>query len=695
MTAALGGTAGVNPHTTSKSRRDLAWKRHGRAIGFDLMSIGEVQFLRSVLLRFTERFPNDLIWMFHHENTTAAEFENLVPALNGRVRHVPYRRVREPWFEKLDLYVTTEQFVPGPIGVYTLTLFHGQPVKGVTFLLPNGASRPHDALEANDALFLYGPLHRETLREHLAIRSLQLPSHLSLFDIGYTKSDDLLNGRFTRENYLRALGLDPAKKTILYAPAFNEGASLREAGVAILEALCAIPGHNVLAKLPIDCLRPTSDIYATGGVDWFQTIGRLERSYPDFRLVRDLQADPAMAGSDVMVTCISSIGFEFLALGRPVIYIDTPRYFENVLPHMYPEVDTTSWKSRTSVNGGRQFGLVVSCPDELPKAVAEVLAHPETYPRDKAALRDYLVYNPGNATEIAVEQMDQLLRDRVRSQRPRQQAQVLLDGMTGYSPMRVRIARRVRSVVLSKPKRLANDLLYRYGYTITKTGIDYFGAKNTVAAARARGLSVCQYCESIAEDPRKRGRRDRIIARLTAAGAFANASRVCEIGAGTGIYLEKVIDLAHPGIYEVYETDRGWVHFLMSEYGRRTETRLICHTADGSTLSSTPDSSTDLVHAHGVFTCLPLLHTLHYLKECVRICRPGGQIAFDCYLDSTFSSLSVAENWLAGPYRSPVVIPKQLLQEFAASNNLFNVASFSEIHGSGAVDYLVWQMASS
>jgi len=199
-----------------------------RAVGFDLASIGEVQFLRDVLVRYAAQFPQDTIWMFHHDDTVA-DFDVAIPALKGRIIHVPYKRIRERKFEWLDFYVTTEQFTVGPAGVYTATLFHGQPAKGLTFLLPAKLSRiVRDVLEINDALFLYGPLQRQVLHEHLEIQGMMLPPHLSLFDIGYAKSDALLSGRFDRESYLERLGLDPAKRTILYAPAFNQGASMRE-----------------------------------------------------------------------------------------------------------------------------------------------------------------------------------------------------------------------------------------------------------------------------------------------------------------------------------------------------------------------------------------------------------------------------------------------------------------------------------
>jgi SAM-dependent methyltransferase/CDP-glycerol glycerophosphotransferase (TagB/SpsB family) len=668
------------------SQLRLAFKSRRRAVGFDLASIGEVQFLRSVLEGFAARFPDDMIWMFHHDDTLV-DFDKRVPQLRGRIFHVPFRSLCRPRFKGLDLYITTEQFTTGPPEVYTLTLFHGQPAKGVTFGLPG-----FDPLELNDALFLYGPLQRQVLEEHLAITGRTVPAHMSLFEVGYTKSDDLLNGRYNRDEYIADLGLDPKKKTILYAPAFNEGASMRECGIEILETLCSLKDFNVLAKLAIDCLRPTTDLYATGGVDWFATIGRLEGNHPNFKLVRDLEADPALASSDVLVTCVSSIGFEFLALGRPVIYVDTPNFFSGYLRSLFPNMDTTEWADRTAVNGGREFGLVVSHPCELPQAIAEVLSHPEKYPRRKNELLGYLLFNPGEATMAALDTIANLLGQRVRSSRRGDEVQALLDRSCGHVPLNLRISARARYLLLSKPTSVIKRFLNRYGYTLAKTDLGGFiDAPSTVAAARAKGMSVCDYRESLEDDPRKRGRRGRIIRRLADAGIFQGVSAACEIGAGTGMYLEKVIELARPKSYEVYEINPGWVQFLESEYGSRQGTKLVCHPADGATLRFTPANSIDLVQAHGVFVYVPLMQSLRYLKECARVCRPGGHVVFDCYLDTTFSSLTVAEAWLGSPWHFPVIVPKKLLEEFAAANSFTCVDAFSEIHGAGIVDYFVWR----
>ena len=391
----------------------LSLKGSRKAVGFDLASDGEIQFLQDVLLRLIDERPDLLIFIFHHGDTRGA-FDAAFPSLRRRVFHAAYSEIVLFW--NLDMYITTEQFTAGPPTVYTATMFHGQPSKGVTFKLPAA-----DPLALNDAMFLYGPLHRQALSEHLTTWQLSLPSHLSLFEIGYPKSDCLLNGAYDRSEVLRSLGLNPANRTILYAPAFNEGASMWEYAHQIIPILCDLEGFNIIAKLAIDCADP----HRTGGIDWFTTIGEMECRFRNFRIVRQPGADPVLACADLLITCVSSISFEFLALKKPVIFIDTPKFFSEMLAKMFPGHDCSSWVGRSTVNGGREFGLVVAHPSDLPRAIDEVLSNPDQYPRRQSELPGCLLYNPGHAAEAAVQQIERLLADRVRSRRPAVRSSIL------------------------------------------------------------------------------------------------------------------------------------------------------------------------------------------------------------------------------------------------------------------------------
>jgi CDP-Glycerol:Poly(glycerophosphate) glycerophosphotransferase len=383
----------------------LYLKRERYAVCFDLFSIGELQFFGDILTRLTKMQSKVIIYIAHHTDSVDY-FNSQMSEVGKKAFHLCYSDLDMIPFRKLDLYITTEQFVSGPPSVYTITVFHGHPSKGVTFTPL--------AISVNDAMFVFGPLHRQALDFFSACWKLPIPSYLQIFNIGYPKSDKLLNTGNRRDPTVRDLGLDPEKRTILYAPAFNEGASMRECGKQILDILCRMDDYNILAKLPIDCL----DRNLVGGIDWYAELGAFERSFPNFRLVRSLEPDTALACSDVLITCISSIAFDFLALKKPVIYVDTPRYFQQILPSLFPGHDVSGWSNETFINAGREFGIVVSTPDELPVAIDEVVNNPAKYPRRKSELPGCLLYNAGRATEAAVTQIEKLLAMKVRSARP-------------------------------------------------------------------------------------------------------------------------------------------------------------------------------------------------------------------------------------------------------------------------------------
>jgi hypothetical protein len=356
---------------------------------FYMDSTGERQFFDPTLKSLLPR--SDLICFIAHEGLEINGVRDSYDGL-GRVLWVDALILRLGIVKKnITLFLNTE-FQPLP-GVFGICLFHGQSAKGVTF--------PYYKLwERFDAFFMYGPLHRESYESEVVKHLGEVPAKPAVYEIGYPKSDDLINGKYSRDDFLRNMGLDAGRKTVIYAPAFNEGASLRCFGTEIIERLCDMP-VNVLAKLPIDCLQPLGDEYATGGVNWFERLAHYQGKYKNFRLVRDMKIDAALAASDIMVTCISSVGMEFLAIGRPVIFFNAPGYFSGYLKRLLPNADVEELSRKNYVNGGHEWGLVIDTPDELPRAVSEVIEHPELYPKDPEKLRSYLLYNPGRATDAA------------------------------------------------------------------------------------------------------------------------------------------------------------------------------------------------------------------------------------------------------------------------------------------------------
>lgn len=400
----------------------LMTKGSRRAIAFDISRMGQLQFAEPILLDYAKKHPEDILLLVH-KGAISDDFK--IQDLGAKVTPINNAVLRCTSFPEIDLFITTQQYSHGPDGVYSISIFHGQPCKGRTFT--------PGIVRSFDAFFLYGPLHRQAFDDFVKeFLGGEYPEHLQLFEIGYPKSDDLLNGRFYGPEILEQLGLNPERKTILYAPAFDEGASLREFGLEIIKLLANETNFNVIVKLPFNSWVSTSDFYQTGGVDWFEAISPLEANYPNLRLYKDYKVDPLLACADVLVTCISSVSFEFLALNKPVIFIDTPKYFSGYLKRKYPNRDTVSWASRTTVNGGREFGKVVSNIQELPAAIANVLANSQDFPLQKERLKTFLLYNPGKGTEAAVGKIEELLATKARTSRPGNKSLLLHHRVLSY-----------------------------------------------------------------------------------------------------------------------------------------------------------------------------------------------------------------------------------------------------------------------
>jgi hypothetical protein len=144
-------------------------------------------------------------------------------------------------------------------------------------------------------------------------------------------------------------------------------------------------------------------------------------------------------------------------------------------------------------------------------------------------------------------------------------------------------------------------------------GLDYISAAETVAAAQAAGLTVCEYVERLWG---QQGRTAGILQRMYEQGAVTSDTQsIVEIGPGTGRYLEAALRLCRPTRHQIYETNKGWSDWLAATYDVEA-----CE-ADGRSLKSTKTASVDLVHAHGVFVYVPLSCVLSLLSgDFARLC---------------------------------------------------------------------------
>lgn len=171
----------------------------------------------------------------------------------------------------------------------------------------------------------------------------------------------------------------------------------------------------------------------------------------------------------------------------------------------------------------------------------------------------------------------------------------------------------------------------------------------------------------------KSGATQKTIDEMTRLDVFAGEiDRVCEIGPGSGRYLDKVIKITQPSHYEIYETADDWQQWLAGQYD------LILRPTDGKSLAHTPSESIDLIQAHKVLSGLPFLYVTRYLMEMARVTRKGGKIVFDIATEACFDDETL-NNWLTkdrGYQYYPCIIPKQFAIDFLAKSNCSLVDSF-------------------
>ncbi len=216
---------------------------------------------------------------------------------------------------------------------------------------------------------------------------------------------------------------------------------------------------------------------------------------------------------------------------------------------------------------------------------------------------------------------------------------------------------------------------------------DFIDFEGTQRAAKAAGRSIGEFLERRHLAGGKTA-LEQTIDGLAALGVFdGEIDRVCEIGPGSGRYLERTMTICKPTRYEIYETSKEWKNWLVQKYGitaRKTNSR---------TLTQTASASVDLVQAHKVFPGLPLLTTLSYFREMARVVRNHGWIVFDAMTEKCFDPINL-QQWIdANPWDwdwSPRMCPIQYVVDMFAGLGITHVGGFLVPLHPGVTECLVF-----
>ena len=231
-----------------------------------------------------------------------------------------------------------------------------------------------------------------------------------------------------------------------------------------------------------------------------------------------------------------------------------------------------------------------------------------------------------------------------------------------------------------------NQGLRLIGLELTKIGDtfqDYIPFKQTLQDAERSGLSLCDYIDNNFNVP---GVTQMTIDKLVTFGALSKKEKIiCEIGPGSGRYLEKVMEFCKPERYEIYETSKPWREWLVEKY------QVIPLPADGASLSSTQAKSVDLVHTHKMLYGNPVITIFRYLNEMVRVVKDDGYIVFDLVTEECLTE-EILERWItSGVTHACGMTPKQYALDFFKTRGFQYLGGFIVPMAPGVTEYFIFR----
>lgn len=286
---------------------------------------------------------------------------------------------------QFDVYLAADfLWMNLPRGARRVQTFHGVAGKYRTVY-----DAPSESMRSWDRLFF---INNRRLRHFIECGAIDEGSNAARL-IGMPKLDCLVDGSLQRDRLLREMGIDPARRTILYAPTWSAHSSVVSMGEELVRRLGAA-GYALIVKLH-DRSRDLQFVNS-GGVDWGARLEPLLQSFGGV-LAKGHNSSPYLAAADVMITDHSSVGFEYLLLDRPLIRIHVPELIRNT--DIEPSYVDLLASASTSVNNVA----------ETVAAVEQSFANPGDSSATRIAVANEMFYKPGTATDRAVSELYELM----------------------------------------------------------------------------------------------------------------------------------------------------------------------------------------------------------------------------------------------------------------------------------------------
>ncbi len=286
---------------------------------------------------------------------------------------------------KFNAYLTADQlWVKLPRGTRRIQMFHGVAGKyGHIYDAPDRSMR-----EWHRLFFI----NQRRLNNYTRNGAIDVDSPAAKL-VGMPKLDCLMDGSLKRDSILRSRGLDPARRTVLYAPTWSPYSSVNAMGRELVERL-GEAGYAVIVKLH-DRSRDTEFIHS-GGVDWGECLQPILEKY-DGHLARGSDACPYLAAADLLITDHSSVGFEYLLLDRPVVRIEMPELIARTNIH------------QDYVKMLQEVSASVENVQQTMEAVEQSFATPQAKSQERQQVAGELFFQPGTATARATRELYEVI----------------------------------------------------------------------------------------------------------------------------------------------------------------------------------------------------------------------------------------------------------------------------------------------
>jgi hypothetical protein len=299
--------------------------------------------------------------------------ENVTYRLDGfydpfavdREKLIPVERLAHEDFDVLVCSHLSDVFFPRQVKK-TVQIFHGVSFKNLAV---------REKALRFDILCLPGRYHADLYRQNGLLRDNSSTFLLT----GFPKVDALVSGEHDRCTTLENLGLDPSRRTVLFAPTGEKYNALESMGIEVIWRIAQEQSWNLLVK-PHD--------HPKNKIDWFSELATLENER--VKLVRGLDVLPLLNAADVLMTDASSVAVEFTLLDRPIVFLDVPKMFKKVTERA-PSLDLETY--------GRKIGLVVKKPRSIVAALEACMEGLGEESEIRKTMARHVFHRPGQASD--------------------------------------------------------------------------------------------------------------------------------------------------------------------------------------------------------------------------------------------------------------------------------------------------------